>query len=281
MTSVEHLTIHKFNIQDMDIDSKVAIIGKPGTGKSVLIKDLLYQHRKRFSSGMILSGTEGSNKFYRGIFQDTFIYHEYNQDAMDRLKVRQQQLVRDNGKGDPRNFTAVVCDDCMDDKNWIKHKTTKWLFKNGRWFDIFFLLAMQYMLDIPPDLRTCIDYIFILQEPMVKNRKKLYENFGGVIPTFNMFNDMMDNLTADYCCMVIKNRKALSNNIEDSIYWYKAPFPSPEFKIGSRALWKYHEENYNDQYEREEEEEALKRSKAKKYGRGRKKTTFVVKKLKY
>jgi len=138
-----------------------------------------------------MSGTEGSNNFYRGIVPDTFIYHDYNQYAMDRLRIRQQQIVRKNGKGHPENFTVVVCDDCMDDKEWIKHKTTKWIFKNGRWYDIFFILAMQYALDIPPELRTCIDYIVILKEPMVKNRRKLHDNYAGMIPTFHMFCDII------------------------------------------------------------------------------------------
>ena len=65
--NIEHLNILKFNIKEMAVNSKVAIIGKPATGKSTLIKDLLYQHRKRFSGGIIMSGTEDSTGFYSGV----------------------------------------------------------------------------------------------------------------------------------------------------------------------------------------------------------------------
>lgn len=281
MTSIEHLQIRKFDIKEMDLDCKVAIIGKPGSGKSWLIKDLLYQHRRDFASAIVMSGTEGSTGFYRGLAPDLFIFNEYNQTAMDRMRIRQQRAVREHGKGAPQNFCAIVCDDCMDDKDWIKHKTTRWLFKNGRHFDVFFLLAMQYALDIPPELRTCIDYIFICKEPQIKTRQKLHDNFAGMIPTFNMFCDMLDSLTEDYNCMVIKNRKALSPNIPDSVFWYKAEQHPDEFSIVPKGVWRWAEEHYNKHYLSDEEEQELKQSSAQKFGRGKKKTQFVVSKLQY
>lgn len=280
--SIEHLQIRKFDIKEMDLNSKVAIIGKPGAGKSWLIKDLLYQHKNDFTSAMIMSGTEGSTNFYSGMAPDLFVFHEYNQSAMDKVRIRQQRAVRENGAGHPSNGCAIVCDDCMDDKDWIKHKTTKWIFKNGRHFDIFFLLAMQYALDIPPELRTCIDYIFILKEPQLKTRHKLHDNYAGMIPTFNMFCDILDNLTEDYNCMVIKNRKALSTNITDCVFWYKAEPHEYDFSIVPKSVWKWAEDHYNTHYISDEEEQELKRTTAERYGRGnKKKTQFVVSKLQY
>lgn len=265
---------HRFLLSDFSVVRN--------SGKSWLIKDLLYRHRKDFASAIVMSGTEGSTGFYRGMAPDLFIFHEYNQSAMDRIRIRQQRAVRENGAGNPENNCAVVCDDCMDDKDWIKHKTTKWLFKNGRHFDVFFLLAMQYALDIPPELRTCIDYIFICKEPQLKTRHKLHDNYAGMIPTFNMFCDILDNLTEDYHCMVIKNRKALSPNITDCVFWYKAQPHEDEFSIVPRSVWRWAEDHYNSHYLSDEEEQELKQTTAQKFGRGgKKKTHFVVSKLQY
>ncbi len=265
---------HRFLLSDLSIVRN--------SGKSVLIKDLLYQHRKDFTKAIIMSGTEGSTRFYQGMVPDLYIYDSYNQDAMDRVRIGQQRAVRDNGAGHPANNCAIVNDDCMDDKDWIKHKTTKWLFKNGRHFDIFFLLAMQYALDIPPELRTCIDYIFILKEPQLKTRHKLHDNYAGMIPTFNMFSDILDNLTEDYNCMVIKNRKALSTNITDCVFWYKASEHKEDFSIVPKSVWRYAEEHYNRHYISDEEEQELKKTTSQRYGRNAKsKTQFVVSKLQY
>lgn len=275
--NIEHLSIKRFNIKDMAVNSKVAIIGKPATGKSTLIKDLLFQHRKKFTGGIIMSGTEDSTGFYAGLLPDLFIYGGYNQDAMNRLKLRQQKLVRKNGKLHPENWAFLVNDDCMDDKSWIKHTTTRWLFKNGRHFDIFFLLAMQFSLDIPPELRTCIDYVFVLRQSIIKDRRRVYDNYAGIFPNFHMFCEVLDNLTEDYNCMVIKNR-VTSSRIEDCVFWYKAKMHEKPFKVGTSGLWKYHYTNYNNNYQEEQEIEAMKRQTQRRY-KGKQNTTFVVNKI--
>jgi hypothetical protein len=43
--------------------------------------------------------------------------------------------------------------------------------------------------------------------------------------------------------MVIDNT-ATGDKLEDSVFWYKAPMRT-NVKIGSKALWRYHEQNYD------------------------------------
>ena len=55
---------------------------------------------------------------------------------------------------------------------------------NGRHYFAMFIITMQYALGIPPVLRTNIDYVFILRENIFMNRKKLYDQYAGMFPTF-------------------------------------------------------------------------------------------------
>ena len=64
---------------------------------------------------------------------------------------------------------------------------------------------MQYALGVPPNLRTNIDFVFILRENYVSNRKRLYEHYAGMFPTFEIFCQVMDQCTEDYNCLVIDN----------------------------------------------------------------------------
>ena len=277
--NVEHVSIKKFNIKEMAINSKCVIIGKPATGKSTVIKDLLYQHRRRYTGGIIMSGTEESNGFYCGLLPDLFIYNNYDQDAMNRLKVRQERLVRRNGPGKDDNMAVLVIDDCFDDSSWVKATTTQWIFKNSRHYDIHTIIAMQYAMDLPPSIRTSIDFTFILRHSILKDRRKVYENYAGIFPNFEMFCDVLDNVTEDYGCLVIKNR-VTSNRIEDVVFWHKADLHEKPFKVGNASLWKYHYENYNNKYKEEQEQEELKQAQNKKYGKTNKRnTTFVVNKV--
>jgi hypothetical protein len=225
------------------------------TGKSSLMKDLLYNHRNKFPVGLIMSETNKDSKDFDGMVPDLFTHDTYNQEALDNMVIRQKRMVRKNGEQDPRNFAFVILDDCMDDASWVHHPTIKGIFKNGRHWDLFFLLAMQYCLDIPPPLRTALDYIFILREPNLRNRKQLWENYASIFPTMNMFCDALDDLTQNYHCMVIKNR-VLSNKIEDVVFWYKARIHQP-FRIGTQEWWRWSEKHYNSKYEQEEEERRL------------------------
>lgn len=248
--NVVTLSLRKFDIRCMDINSKVAIIGKPGTGKSTLVKRLLYEHRS-IPVGVIMSGTEESNEFYKGIIPDTFVYGKYNQDVVDKLVARQKTAVRKK-VSKPNAF--LVIDDCMDNKKWIKEETTRGIFKNGRHWELFFMLTMQYCMDIPPELRSCIDYIFILRENMQANRKKLYEHYCGIFTTFDMFCQVFDAVTENYSCLVIKNR-CISNKIEDVAFWYRAELIERPFKVGCKAFWKYHYQTYNSHYLSDEEDD--------------------------
>ena len=80
---------------------------------------------------------------------------------------------------------------------------------------------MQYPLGIPPDLRTQIDYTFIFRNNLIGNRKRIYENYAGLFPTFDVFCQVMDQCTDDFGCIVIDNT-AKSNRLEDQVFWCPA-----------------------------------------------------------
>ena len=115
---------------------------------------------------------------------------------------------------------------------------------NGRHYKLLFILTMQFALGIPPNLRTNIDYVFILRENYVSNRKRLYEHYAGMFPTFEMFCQVMDRCTENYECLVINNNSK-SNKLQDQVYWYKAE-AHPDFKIGGPGYWEFNDKNFQE-----------------------------------
>ena len=106
---------------------------------------------------------------------------------------------------------------------------------NGRHYKILFVITMQFPLGIPPSLRTQIDYVFILRENLISNRRRIYENYAGMFPTFDVFCQVMDQCTENFECIVINNN-AKSNRLEDQVFWYKAEGHS-SFRIGAQEFW--------------------------------------------
>jgi hypothetical protein len=109
------------------------------------------------------------------------------------------------------------------------------------------VITMQYPLGIPPVLRTNIDYVFILREPYIANRRRIYENYAGMFPTFESFCQVMDQCTENYECLVINNN-VKSNKLHDQINWYKAE-AHKDFKLGSREFWEISKDLNSDDEE--------------------------------
>jgi len=234
-----NIQLRKFNPASMKDDKVCVLIGKRNTGKSTLVTDILY-HKKHLPAGIVMSATEEGNHHYQQFVPDLFIYGDYDKDAIERVLERQRQILLRNK---PISPAFILLDDCMYDKKFMKDTCIRKCFMNGRHWKIFFMLTMQYCMDLTPDLRANVDYVFILRENIIQNREKLYKAFFGIFPTFDMFNQIMNACTENYECLVLDNTSK-SNKIEDCVFWYKAKL-HPQFRIGSPQLWNYHKKHYN------------------------------------
>ena len=219
----------------------IVLIGRRDTGKSFLVQDLMFHHQD-IPIGTVISGTEAGNGFFAAHVPKLFIHDAYNTAIIENILKRQKAVLKQVKKEmdtykkssiDPRTF--VVLDDCLYDNKWTKDVMMRLLFMNGRHWKIMLVITMQYPLGIPPNLRTNIDYVFILREPYIANRKRIYDNYAGMFPTFESFCQVMDQCTENYECLVINNN-AKSNKLQDQIFWYKAQQHGP-FKLGSKEFW--------------------------------------------
>jgi energy-coupling factor transporter ATP-binding protein EcfA2 len=246
---IEEINFSKFKIDEIDLNAKICIIGRPGCGKTSIIKHIIYMHRDRFSKALLMSGTTESSNDFSGIIPDIFVHGGYNAALLDNFWEKQKRLVRKRGKGFPGNQCLIMLDDLMHDTSWVNSKTIADIFMNGRHYDTLFIVAMQYCMGIKPALRACLDYIFICREPNQNNKRKLLEHYCGVFPDVKTFSRVLDALTVDYQCIVVKQRKNLSPRIEDGIFWWKAKLHKGDFKIGSLAMWEFHQKEYNPRYQ--------------------------------
>ena len=245
----------------------VVLIGKRDTGKSFLVRDLLF-YQQDIPIGTVISGTEEGNGFYGKMVPRLFIHNEYNSAIIENILKRQRTVLKQVKKEietykrstiDPRAF--VILDDCLYDNTWARDKLMRLLFMNGRHWKIMLVITMQYPLGIPPTLRTNIDYVFILRENYIANRKRIYENYAGMFPTFEAFCQVMDQCTENYECLVINNNSK-SNKLNDQVFYYKADNHN-DFRLGSKEFWEL-SKGLPD----EDQEEQYDPSKSKKRGAG-------------
>jgi len=255
------LQLKKFDITTISQDSVCVFVGMRRTGKSILIKDLLYYNRD-VPIATVISGTESASPYYGDFLPSLFIHDEYSPDLLknvvDRQKIIKHKMAKSKKKGkecniDPR--AILLLDDCLYDSSWAKDVNIRCMFMNGRHYNMLFLLAMQYPLGIPPNLRTNIDYSFILRECNFNNRRRIYDNYASVFPTFEMFCTVMDQCTNDYEVLVINN-SCNSNRMQDKVFWYKADLHTNNpFKVGAKEFWDAHYHNLAQQENVDSEDE--------------------------
>ena len=108
----------------------VVLIGRRDTGKSFLVRDLLY-YQQSIPIGTVISGTEEGNGFYGKLVPKLFIHNEYNsaiiENILKQIKKEMEQFKRTTI--DPRTF--VILDDCLYDNTWSRDKLMRLLFMNG------------------------------------------------------------------------------------------------------------------------------------------------------
>ena len=226
---------HRFLLEDFSVVHN--------TGKSTLIASLLYAKRNIYPCGVVFSGTEDSNGFYKRMIPNSFIFNKYDEDQLKSFISRQK--IAKKHLANP--WAVCLLDDCTDTPGIFNKPIQQGFFKNGRHWKMLYILSLQYCMDIKPVIRTNIDGTFILREPNLKNRRSLWENYAGVIPDFTQFCEIMDQLTDNYTALYINN-STKSNKLEDCLFWYKAtPIPSG-FKFGCPDTWEFHYSRYNPEY---------------------------------
>lgn len=253
-------TIHPINIKDTKQGAKYILIGAPGTGKSTLIKDIMYFKKHIIPIGHVFSGTDDSNKFFTDFFPDSFIFteeqlssymgkkeHESLLEENPVVKFKRRQQLASTYL-EPRNivpWALEIFDDCTSDTRYLKRPPIQAIYKNGRHWRMLHLASYQFCLDMPTNIRTNVNGVFIMKEGNPKMRDRLFVNYSDGGMDRYEFDYIMDQLTEDYCAMYI-NKRAKSNRVDETILYYKSdPKRIPiDWKFGCKDFWRFHNDRY-------------------------------------
>ena len=257
----ECLQLDKFDLKNLVLDPsgdflnpRIAIIAKSGSGKCWVIRDFM-NYIKDIPCGTIIAPTDKMTGFYNDFFPVSFIHHEYKEDIIPRMLARQKIILGKNterkkkGKKplDPSLF--FIMDDCMSTKHlWLKDPNVLSIFNEGRHYQLTFILSMQYSLGIQPELRSNFDYVFLLGEDFINNRKKLYEHYAGMFPSRELFDQVFMQVTDDYGVMVINNRLR-STDIRKKVFWYKAK-KRGDLSVGCTRFRQFHKLYYDANHDK-------------------------------
>lgn len=257
MPKSSSVVLSEFNPESIGDNRVCLFIGKRGSGKSTGMRALMY-YKRNIPSGICMSETEESNKFWQQSIPETYIYTQYDTDATMSLineQRRQHKHIADKSLHKP---VFWIAEDVMGSEELSKCKQARRVFTNGRQWGIFAILAMQYIKDLPPKFRGQVDYVFAYRVLSLEDREKLYKDFfSSAFDTYADFHQVLKQCTSDYNCLVLDATKP-TNKLEEMVYWWKAP-EVPDFKAGSREYWEFHLMNFRNDDSDGEDDVVLKK----------------------
>ncbi len=92
----------------------IVIIGGRGTGKTYLVRDLMYYFR-RIPAGMIITGSEASSEAFSEFFPKSFIFDDIDLERIENIVANQRKLRKKKTEGDYSSL--LLFDDCGFDKS--------------------------------------------------------------------------------------------------------------------------------------------------------------------
>ena len=232
----------KLNVSQLRSTSCCMLVGRRGTGKTVLMKNLAYhmfaskcQGGEEIHMAVVFSPTEKMQHVFDTFVPKCFIYTEYREDIIEQLLATQRELIEKNGH---TKTILLILDDLAYDRKFFTTKAFRELVMNGRHCKIFIMCAVQYVMDIPTAIRGNIDVSFSMSDNSAQVRDRLWSNLFSQVPRRD-FPKLFDKLTDNRKAIVSLN-SSNSNKLEDTLFWYRAdPENCPQkFMLGLPIFWK-------------------------------------------
>lgn len=238
--------------KSLPIDATILIVGKRNSGKTTLTRDIMYNIKDKIDLCVGMNPTEMANHNLEFFIPKAFIYHTFDDQKLAHILEWQKRCVANN-----KAFrVGFIMDDCMSEQIKINGKQKKVMgsndinkvFKLGRHLKLFYINAMQYIKDAPPDIRGNVDVLFAFNTTSGAEREKLWKEYFAMFKTYKDFCKVFDACAQGYDCIVLDTRK-MSTNPSECIFYYRATYRTEPFKVGKQVFWdlsKYYYEDKTD-----------------------------------
>lgn len=211
--------LHKFDTEQLVKCSKsgfttALIIGKRNTGKTTFIKDLL---NKINPNELTVFASKDLTEYAKYI-GDKHTQLDYN--ILEQ--IIKNQVMKSDYKVINSPHTIVIDDNSIDYKNEIINQ----LLYNGRHYHINVIISTSYS-NIRPEHRGNMDYVYLLYENSMISKKRLYNHYTGMFPTYEYFDETFKLNVRNYEAMVINNR-IYDSDINKMVFRYEIVYDDPK-----------------------------------------------------
>lgn len=247
MSSKKNLQIREKKLTDFPKSFSAAIIGKPGSGKSNLVKEFIRYNAHIYPAGRAFCSSEDEYLELCSVFGPLFVSNHYDEEQFKFWMIRQRNLTMQKNCENPGCILAL---DDVSNKGtsvWKSPIIAAAVKLGSRRYESAMLLCSHRCIEMHTDTRNNISFAILFYVPDGDERKKLYRNLGGAAGSYEVFSKLMEELCKDYTAMVIDNLTP-STKLEDRIFWIKAPYSKKSLTFGCKEYKKWNDDRYNPDY---------------------------------
>ena len=207
----------------------MCFVGKPESGKSHLIKSMLYDYAKHkyFKFGITFVRTKFNHDY--DYLPDKYVYEDFDIAKLKKHITKLRDWRKKNNKKVPPNF--VIFDDLLGQIDWYDEFMTNWIASFRHTSTSIFITA-QYLQSkggISTVLRECTNLGLIFNTKFKNSLKGLYEAYGQLFDCYDDFVRHFQTITKQrYHCMIYK---ADEEDIEYNYLDFCAPKEIPQYQL--------------------------------------------------
>ena len=218
------LKIAKLDPETLKPGGVYVLQGRRSTGKSVLLKQLLYWMRDKHDLVIAMTPTESTREMLCTMIPPSCVYDGFEVPVLEAIMDTQKELI---AKGKVR-WVCVVLDDCSYDARAWREKATGAAFRNSRHYNCTLITTAQAVYDLPPSLRQQTDVLFALRDPIQQSRKKLWLAYFGMM-NFKDFVAAFEACTADFGAICL-DQTVPTSDVTSCVFHTRANATVPAFR---------------------------------------------------
>ena len=233
----QSLSIRQFDPASIKPFRKHLFIGGSGRGKTQCMLSILnHIATMGIDCSILMCPTETTRDFFhkRKLTPPSLMYS-----ALDIDVIANALAIQRENKQRGKSRTLLLClDDCAFDNATWRHPVIRELLFNQRHLGIHTLITVQYVMVLPPDCRTNIDYVYTTSDSCFANVKRLHSCFFGCFRKVDDFHRVHSATTTEFSLCVADCTESNVTSPADMVFYYRAPARIPRFTLGREVFWK-------------------------------------------
>ena len=204
-------TITPFRLSDMQPNRIMQLIGRTGSGKTVLLFSIMKYMRDKVDYWVLFTPTKDTEDDWRYVAPPECIFSKFQERYLRDLLAIQDSLARRQRR---RRTVCMIWDDMMFEKNISNNDAVREVFFNGRHLDMYFINISQWQMDLRPHERLNSSYIFLFAQDEEDQRERIRKYFVGRLRP-REFSAAFSECTKHKRCMV-------ADKVRHTLHWFLA-----------------------------------------------------------